>query len=82
MDSKIIEFLKKEGYPCSALQISKGVGKMTAEDVNPTLHRLWNEGCIQRMATEGQEALWFLIKGSSSHDNHTYDTPITAYSCL
>ena len=71
MDVKIIEFLTRERQPRCALHISKGVGKVTAKDVNPTLYQLEREGRIQRMGKEGQAPLWSLVKvqGGSSHGN-------------
>ena len=71
MDRKITEYLRKEGQPRSALQVSKGVGKMTAKDVNPTLYRLEEEGRVRRMgrAPDGPAPLWGLVQGGSSHGN-------------
>lgn len=71
MDKHIIELLRKEGRPRSALQISKGVGKFSAKDVNPTLYRLEKEGCVQRMGKfrDGPAPLWGLVHGGSFHGN-------------
>ena len=71
MDVKIIEFLTRGRQPRCALHISKGVGKVTAKDVNPTLYQLEREGRVQRRGKEGQAPLWSLVKvqGGSSHSN-------------
>lgn len=71
MDRNIIDLLRREGRPRSALQISKGVGKVTAKDVNPTLYRLEKEGCVQRMGRfkDGPAPLWGLVQGGSTHGN-------------
>jgi len=71
MDKHIIELLRREGRPRSALQISKGVGKVSAKDVNPTLYRLEKEGHVQRMGKfrDGPAPLWGLVHGGSPHGN-------------
>ena len=80
MDSKIIDYLKKEGRPRIPLHIAKGVGKTTAKDVNPTLYRLEEEGLIQRIGTvEGRQApLWGLVQGGSACGNYGQCLSITA----
>ena len=71
MDKRIIDMLRREGRPRSALQISKGVGKLTAKDVNPTLYRLEKEGRVQRTGKykDGSAPLWGLVQGGSSRGN-------------
>lgn len=69
MEDKIIGFLKKKGCPCSAHQISKGVGEVTANDVIPTICLLEKQRRIQKTdeVSEGKEPVWYLVQGSSSH---------------
>ena len=68
MESKVLNFLRMKGKPCSALEISKGVGKTLAKDVNSTLYKLDDEGRVERKGNvEGRQApLWGLVQGGSS----------------
>ena len=61
-----MEFLERVGRPQTALEISKGVGKVTTADVNPTLFQLEREKRVQRAGLAGSKPLWELVQGDYS----------------
>ena len=69
MDIEVIDYLRKTGKPCFAIEISKGVGKTTAKEVNPTLYKLKDEGRVERKGTVegGQAPLWVLVQSGRSN---------------
>ena len=60
---KALGYLHNCSSPCTALQVSKGIGLSTAKEINPTLYALEKQGHVQRM-TSGKKVVWQCVQGS------------------
>jgi hypothetical protein len=63
MESLIIAFLEtRPNFSADTLQIAKGVDKISAKDVNPTLYPMEKNGLLRLVSGNTNRKTWQLIK--------------------
>ena len=76
-----LDFLGNSLEPCTALQVSKGIGLSTAKEINPTLYSLEKQGLVEKTHS-GSKVCWKCHGGfadASAKKSESYENPVTNY---